>query len=127
MYLKNIQSNNFRSCETTNVEFKKDLTVLVGENNAGKSNIIDTIRLLFVPLNERKERYCEDEDIRFGCGRNSFKICSIISGLSGVQKGLFITSQKEPESDDIQIGLTYEGPDLTKNQLRGKTICWSGG
>jgi len=43
--------------------------------------------------------------------------------LSGVQKGLFITSQKEPESDDIQIGLTYEGPDLTKNQLKDKTIC----
>ncbi|MFA7290302.1 MAG: AAA family ATPase [Melioribacteraceae bacterium] len=55
MYLKTIQSNNFRSCETTNVEFNKDLTALVGENNAGKSNIIDTIRLLFVHLNERKK------------------------------------------------------------------------
>jgi putative ATP-dependent endonuclease of OLD family len=127
MYLRNILIQNFRSCDSTTVDFKTDLTVLVGENNAGKSNIIDAIRLLFMPLNERKERYCEDEDISFNSGKNSFKISSTISGLSGVQRGLFITAQKSSDSSDIQIGLTYEGPDKDKNILRGRSTYWSGG
>lgn len=127
MYLQSLLIENFRSCASTKVYFKNNLTIFVGENNAGKSNIIDAIRLLFTPLNERKERYCEDEDISFDSDRNSFKLSSILSGLNGVQKGLFITSKKSPDSDDIQIGLSYEGPDSNKNQIRGKTVYWSGG
>lgn len=42
------------------------MTVLVGENNGGKSNIVDAIRLLTLPLSGRRERYAEDEDLRRG-------------------------------------------------------------
>lgn len=127
MYLQRLTLENFRSCKNSEILFKNDLTVLVGENNSGKSNIIDAIRLLVSPLNQRRDRYCEDEDIRFDTDKNEFKISALIDNLSDVQKGLYITSQLESDSDKIQIGLTYEGSDFSKNILRGRTNLWSGG
>lgn len=45
MYLSELKISRFRSCENLTVKFQSELTVLVGENNGGKSNIIDAIRL----------------------------------------------------------------------------------
>ena len=63
MYLKSLGLTNFRSCLDTKISFQSDLTVLVGENNGGKSNVIDAIRLLTLPLNGRRDRYPEDDDL----------------------------------------------------------------
>lgn len=52
MYLKNIKLNRFRSFANATIELQKDLTVFVGENNGGKSNAIDAMRLLTSPLGE---------------------------------------------------------------------------
>jgi putative ATP-dependent endonuclease of OLD family len=49
MYLKELNLRNFRSFSDCSVTFKPDLTILVGENNSGKSNTIDAIRLLTPP------------------------------------------------------------------------------
>ena len=45
MKLSHLHLTNFRSCLETDVDFEDDLTVLVGENGSGKSNIIDALRL----------------------------------------------------------------------------------
>ena len=127
MYVEQITIDNFRSFSNTVVELKDDLTVLVGENNSGKSNIVDAFRLLVSPLNQRRDRYCEDEDIRFNSTKNEFRISAVIGGLNDVQKGLYVTSQLESDADKIQIGFTYEGSDLSKSILRGRTSFWSGG
>ncbi len=46
VYLENVQIETFRSCELTTVHFQQDLTILAGANNAGKTNILDALRLL---------------------------------------------------------------------------------
>jgi len=43
MYLKTLTLSNFRSFERTEIALCKDLSILVGENNGGKSNAIDAI------------------------------------------------------------------------------------
>jgi AAA ATPase-like protein len=53
MYLRSLRISRFRSCEVVSVPFQSDLTVLVGENNGGKSNIVDAVRLLTLPLSGR--------------------------------------------------------------------------
>ncbi len=65
MYLDKLRLKNFRSFEDAEVLFQRDLTILVGENNGGKSNSIDAIRLLTSPLGGRREIYCETTDVRF--------------------------------------------------------------
>ena len=44
MYLKNLKINNFRKYQNLSVEFTKGLNLLVGENDAGKTAIIDAIK-----------------------------------------------------------------------------------
>ena len=54
MHLSELRIRGFRSCENVGIHFQRDLTVLVGENNGGKTNVIDAIRLLTAPLNGRR-------------------------------------------------------------------------
>ncbi len=58
MYLQSLQLSNFRSCYDTTVEFQPTLTLLVGENNSGKSNVIEALRLATAPLNRKPGACC---------------------------------------------------------------------
>lgn len=39
MYLGRLKISRFRSCDDVTVSLRPDLTVLVGENNGGKSSV----------------------------------------------------------------------------------------
>jgi putative ATP-dependent endonuclease of OLD family len=62
MYLGGISIAGFRSCATVDLTFSPTLTLIVGENNAGKSNVIDALRLATLPLSGRPTRYFNSED-----------------------------------------------------------------
>jgi len=98
--------------------------VLVGENNGGKSNIIDAMRLLTLPLNGRRERYPEDEDLRRGSSTANFEIVGQYSGLSDTLKGLLITAVPDPTKDTAIFGYRYEP--RSDNAPRGRTTFWAG-
>jgi putative ATP-dependent endonuclease of OLD family len=46
IYIKELKIQNFKSIENETIEFNKGLNILVGPNNAGKTNIIEAIDLL---------------------------------------------------------------------------------
>src|SRR3954471_12836424 len=108
MYLNGLRLQRFRSCADLWVPFRDDLTVLVGENNGGKSNIVDAIRLLTLPLNGRRERYAEDEDLRSGSINRSFAIEGRFSGLSDALTGLLISAVPDPSTNVANWGLRYQ-------------------
>ena len=43
MLLRKMEALNFRLLERFELEFHDDVTVLVGANNAGKSNVVDAL------------------------------------------------------------------------------------
>jgi putative ATP-dependent endonuclease of the OLD family len=45
VYLSKIEIENFRGIQHTSIEFDPDITVLVGENNTGKTSILEALRL----------------------------------------------------------------------------------
>ena len=90
--LRQIELRNFRSFLAGEVSFEEKLTVLVGENNGGKSNIIDGIRLISTPLSGRREIYCEETDIRFGSAQRAFEIEATFCGLSPPQQGRLLSA-----------------------------------
>ena len=54
MYLKELRIQNFRGLSDFSIIFEKDMNVLIGENNTGKSTIIDAVKLLAERVNAGK-------------------------------------------------------------------------
>jgi hypothetical protein len=66
MILRSLIARNFRSLYHVEIPFQPDVTVVVGENNSGKSNLIDALRLVLSPHHGRRSRFFEPEDVSFG-------------------------------------------------------------
>jgi putative ATP-dependent endonuclease of OLD family len=109
MYLERVKLTNFRSFDAGQLELQKDLTVLVGENNGGKSNAIDAIRLLTAPLSGRREIYCEVTDIRFQCGASQFELEAHFTELSVGQQGRLISAASDTSLANACFGLRFHG------------------
>ncbi|HXA44427.1 MAG TPA: AAA family ATPase, partial [Candidatus Angelobacter sp.] len=124
MHLNTLTLRRFRSCDDITINFQNDLTVLVGENNGGKSNVIEAMRLLTLPINGRRERYAEDEDIRHGALTLNFEIEGRYSGLSDTIKGLLISGVPDPTKDFAIFGYRYEA--RSASAPRGRTTLWAG-
>lgn len=92
MYLAEVHLENFRSCYETVVPLHEDVTVLVGENNAGKSNVVDALRLAISPMGGRRSRYFEPGDLSFGRETDEVSITMRFDGLTEVQRGQYLTA-----------------------------------
>lgn len=108
MYLKTLALSNFRSFGQSEISLRKDLTILVGENNGGKSNAIDAIRLLTVPLGGRRELYCEPTDIRFGSADRKFELVGHFENLNPAQQGRLISAAADHAITSCVFGLKYD-------------------
>jgi len=56
MKIKNIQINNFRSLKDVQMDDVNDLTILIGGNSSGKSNLLDALFLFFNEFDPAPER-----------------------------------------------------------------------
>src|SRR2546428_7099438 len=124
MHIELLRLQQFRSCADVSVKFRPDLTVLVGENNGGKSNIVDALRLLTIPLNGRRDRYAEEDDVRKGVEQADFKIEARLMGLSETLKGLLISAVPDPTQDLAILGMRYQAK--IAGSTRGRVSFWAG-
>jgi putative ATP-dependent endonuclease of OLD family len=108
MHLKTLTLTNFRSFAQENINLCRDISILVGENNGGKSNAIDAIRLLTSPLNGRRDLYCETTDIRFGSDDAQFEVSGQFEDLSPGQQGRLISAATDCEISGCIFGLNYD-------------------
>lgn len=124
MHMDTLTLRRFRSCADVTIKLRPDLTVLVGENNGGKSNIVDGLRLLILPLNGRRDRYPDDEDLRRGSAEGSFTVEGHFAGLSDTLKGLLIAAVPDPTMDSAIFGMRYQTK--VAGSLRGRSSFWAG-
>lgn len=124
MHLASLKISRFRSCDNVTVSLRPDLTVLVGENNGGKSNVVDAIRLLTLPLSGRRERYPEDEDVRRHAVVPNFEVEGVFRSLGDTLKGLLISAVPDPTQDEAIFGYRYAA--RSAQAPRGKTTVWAG-
>lgn len=123
MYLKNLKLRSFRSFDEGEVELQRDLTVFAGENNGGKSNAIDAIRLLTTPISGRRDIYCEQSDVRFGSTGRWFELESTYDELSPAQQGRFISAATDATLTQAAFGLRYDAVRAATNARPG---LWAG-
>lgn len=108
MYLKQVKLGGFRSFDCVTIDLQKDLTVFVGENNGGKSNAIDALRLLTAPLSGRREIYCEATDLRLHSFASHFELEAHLSELSHGQQGRLLSAATDTSLSSARFGLRFD-------------------
>ena len=100
MYLDRITLTGFRNLKGT-FELSRPVAVLVGPNNAGKSNLIDALRTMLEPQASHRDRLpLERDDFRHDGNGNpqvdTFEIELAFGGLTHQQQGRLLT-MRDPE------------------------------
>jgi len=110
LFLKEVKLNNWRKFKGAEdgspglaLRFKKGLNILIGENDSGKTAIIDAIRMV-LGTNSRMSDWVTDED--FSEGTDNIEIECIFSDLSDKEEAYFLE------------WLTTEGKQLDTTYLR---------
>lgn len=108
IYLSGMHIEGFRGIEKIDISFQKRLNVIIGENNAGKTALMDALRICFEYGNQRKTVFVSPDDFYFN--KTSKAIVTEISFDC-------IFSLNNP-ADDGEAALFYEfmalSPDGTK-------------
>lgn len=116
MYLRQLDVRNFRSCYDIRVEFRPGITLLVGENNSGKSNIVEAIRLATTPLNRRATRWFDESDLSHGREAEKAQFRAMYDGLSAAQRAHYIAAL-DVETNQAAYTTTYKR-DEARQQMR---------
>ncbi|MET8012834.1 AAA family ATPase [Streptomyces sp. NPDC005271] len=119
----------FRSCERVRIPLRPEVTVLVGENNAGKSSVIDVIRLLTDPLDGRRVRYFEESDVLkpSAAERGGPSLQLDVADISAQQSGAYLEAllrEGDPDSRTARWQVSWTPPQM--GGQRGST-AWSQG
>lgn len=132
MYLEKICIKKFRSINNLTLEFNKGVNIIIGENNAGKSAIIDALRIcLSIGKQWRDIAIRNDEDFYIDT-------TEISDELAPIEFDLFFKIEEEqdrfyfnsmvyqdadnPENQNIQIHFKYF---LETNVKGNKVLRWS--
>lgn len=101
MYISELKLENFRKYKNVNINFNEGLNIIVGENNSGKTAIIDAIRILLGTQGNEFYRV-EKEDFYYNNGKyeNEFKIVCYIRGINEKEGGMFLEFLSFEEKKD---------------------------
>ncbi|MGB2965827.1 MAG: AAA family ATPase [Phycisphaerae bacterium] len=82
MWLRDLRIKNFRKIEDLTVIFPRGLTVIVGENNSGKTAIIDALRLILFSSRDFTSLRLTEDDFRAGTDYAPIEICCRFTDLT---------------------------------------------
>lgn len=111
MWLKNITLLNFKNYASAELKFAKTVNIFVGNNGAGKTNLLDAIHYLclcksyFNPIDSQQIKSNEDLFLLQGDFDRSDKNEKITCGLKRNQKKQFKRNKKEYDKLADHIGL----------------------
>jgi len=119
MYLQHVIASNFRIFDDFKVELNKTLNLIVGENNSGKTALIDAIRFVLTARSGENMRISESD---FRRGETSFSIQLKFVGLTHQQAATFLEHLTFETIEDerravLYINLTAE---ITDQIYRGE-------
>ena len=106
MYLSKIKISNFRGFDETGIVavFDKGVNAIIGENNNGKSSLIDAIRIAFSTLNYKKDIYFNKSDLHINLSGERAKSSQIDIYLENVPQYLYeIWNPETADSGEFHI------------------------
>lgn len=132
MYLEKFIVKNFRAIDHLELNFNKGLNILIGENNSGKTTVIDALRLCLGDFQQPRDIYCSLSDFRVDKSDLNCK-------LENIEFHLFFKVEKDIETawfndlhvldengaNTLQLHHKYEIID-SKSDKRVKRTVWGG-
>ncbi len=93
MYISKIQINNFRNFKQKEIEFNDGINVIIGHNNAGKTNLIKALSLV---IDTEKSKRLEIEDFN-----KNLTLAELKATSPKISIAITIKKGKEQEADDL--------------------------
>jgi putative ATP-dependent endonuclease of OLD family len=108
LYLGRVETSGFRSLRSTVIDLRPAVTVLVGENNGGKSNAVDALLLLTEPLEEgRARRWWGAKDVS-DTHTGPVTLTAIYRDLSAAESGTHLQGRvPSPFGADAELCAKY--------------------
>jgi putative ATP-dependent endonuclease of OLD family len=107
--LASVSARNFRSFDDVKIPLQEQVTVVIGENNAGKSTLLDVIRLVTDPLDGRRSRYWDADDMARTPGAEQATLVAEFR-LSSSDQRAFYGQALLPGTDQVRYTATYTPP-----------------
>jgi len=115
VYLSKLAIKNFRGLRDLEVAFHEGLNVLIGENNTGKTAVLDALRLTLGLGAERRDLYLTQDDFHVdgkGDSSESIEFHLTFDGLTDDEQGIFVemravNEERKPEAR-LHVRATYD-------------------
>ena len=127
MYLKSLEVSNFRCISKTTVTFHEGINTLIGENNTGKTAILDALRLSLPLVSERRDLYVQPEDFHIdeqGSVAKTIEFHLCFAKPSTRERGIFIEMLAAATAQDPELQLHVR---FTNEGDRIRRRYWGGG
>ncbi|QKV80780.1 AAA family ATPase [Amycolatopsis sp. Hca4] len=121
--MTSIEVRGFRSLKDLLLPIREHLTVVIGENNGGKSNLLDAVRLLTDPLDGRRDRYWDVDDVARMPGTSQVELSATFALTSPDQLGIYGQGALD-DMTSVRYQVTYAPPIGT--ETRGKVTWFAG-
>jgi putative ATP-dependent endonuclease of the OLD family len=134
MNLSTLTIENFRcfgaDADRFLLHLKPGLTALVGENDAGKSAIIDALRFVLGTTDQESLRV-EADDFNASAAKKEIRICCRFSNLSAEERRAFVEhlTHEGAKAEDCSLYIHWSAMDAGKSTRRRSNIrieCRSG-
>ncbi|MCT4552889.1 MAG: AAA family ATPase [Alphaproteobacteria bacterium] len=112
MYISNIEIKNFRGIQSLSLNLNSDINIFIGENNSGKTAIMDAIKYTLETTSFIK---IEEED--FYNSENQFLIKLKFENLTDTEKSILLEYLTYEENGDINFYLTLFADKKNRNRM----------
>jgi putative ATP-dependent endonuclease of OLD family len=108
MYLKKLQIEGFRCIGDLTLDFHKGMNILIGENDTGKTTVLDALRICLGIGAERREVYITPDDFHVnesGQIASSIEFHLVFDDLNLREQGIFYELLATPERTRCELQL----------------------
>jgi len=125
MRLKELYIRNFRKIEELTITFPRGLCVIVGENNTGKTAIIDALRLMLLSSHDFDALRLHEDDFRAGSDYDPIEISCTFSDLKDEDEIHFQECLVDIGEGKFEIRLNAR-IEFNKTTRRANSKTWGG-
>ena len=107
MYIKNIELKDFRNYESLNLQFNKNVNLLLGKNAQGKTNLLEAIYVTSIGKSFRTNK--DSDLIRFGSEFAKVYIEAVKDDMDSNVEIIYAKEQKKyAKIDGVKLKKTSE-------------------